>query len=294
MKKRKQFEEAILIPTVKLNPRLMVSYLYHANRHYSSNQHSISMLNLQDNKPNPELSGKAQKRLKNVLNWLVASNVNYNQNLTAKPKNRQCTLTMITLTLSDTQQLSDQEIKTKLLNTFLTDLRRKFPDLPYVWKAEKQANGNIHFHIISPVRLQYMELRNLWNRIQKNAGVLEKFSEKFNHENPNSTDIKYLAKVKNATAYVAKYMAKSTTCNLVSGRLWGCSYNLSQKLDISEEISGALANEIRGISQNCKKIEVEFAGVDVYIFDWFLMPKEYYPITYNLFQNSFLKIPFCQ
>ncbi|GAH86291.1 unnamed protein product, partial [marine sediment metagenome] len=47
----------------------------------------------------------------------------------------------------------------------------------YVWRAEKQENGNIHFHFIVDNFIPWNELRNTWNRIQQNLGYISRFSE---------------------------------------------------------------------------------------------------------------------
>ena len=60
---------------------------------------------------------------------------------------------------------SDNEIKEKLLNQFFTELRNRYDVQRYMWKAETQANGRIHFHIIIDVFIYHIFLRNMWNRI---------------------------------------------------------------------------------------------------------------------------------
>lgn len=45
-------------------------------------------------------------------------------------------------------------------------------------------------------------------------------------QDPNSTDIHGLYKIKNVPAYISKYMSKSETNKELKGRLWGCSDNL--------------------------------------------------------------------
>lgn len=67
----------------------------------------------------------------------------------------------ITLTLPSTQEVSDVNIK-ECLNLFFTDLRRVYKLKNYVWKAELQKNGNIHFHIIIDVYIDYNVLLNYW------------------------------------------------------------------------------------------------------------------------------------
>nr|WP_319266663.1 hypothetical protein [uncultured Draconibacterium sp.] len=153
-------------------------------------------------------------------------------------------LTFITLTLPAKQKHSDQEIKSKCLNHFLTTLRRKWKVELYIWKAEKQENGNIHFHILANKFIKWQDIRSEWNKIIQKLGYVSSyqqnmrayFSEGFrmsenpkdkrtraaqikayeqgkkeNWTNPNSTDIHALYKVKNVSAYIAKYISKNVT-----------------------------------------------------------------------------------
>ena len=153
-------------------------------------------------------------------------------------------LTFITLTLSAKQHNTDEEIKSKLLNNFLTTARRSWKMKDYIWKAEKQENGNIHFHILTNVYIKHLDIRKVWNSIQNKSGfnyvdIYSKNMQEFfkngfksfpndkrtkekqlavyeenkliNWTNPNSTDIHALYKIRNISAYMSKYLAKSVT-----------------------------------------------------------------------------------
>jgi hypothetical protein len=121
------------------------------------------------------------------------------------------------------------------LNTFLITLERKFKVSVYLWKAESQNNGNIHFHILVNSFIPHQEIRSIWNSILDNLGYIDLFEKKHKHRNPNSTDIHGLYKDKtgknigNIGAYLAKYMSKNEDLKRgIDGRLWGCSDNLKQ------------------------------------------------------------------
>jgi len=149
----------------------------------------------------------------------------------------------ITLTLAGVQKHTDQYIKNELLNDFLEWLRTKHAVKSYIWKAEPQKNGNIHFHITSNVDINHTESREKWNRIQQKHGYLDEYHDKFkdltltqyvsllrsegnckdfkdlkrsyeigcadNWMNPNSTDVHSTKKVRKMAGYMAKYMTKS-------------------------------------------------------------------------------------
>jgi hypothetical protein len=151
-------------------------------------------------------------------------------------------LVFITLTLSSPQIHTDEEIKSKLLNQFLTEMRQKHKMKYYIWKAEKQKNGSIHFHILTDKGLHWRTVRTLWNRIQNKLGYVDRYRSnmkeffklgfkvftskyemrtaaqqyeaykrgvKCDWTDPNSTDVHRLYDVKNVTKYITKYLTKS-------------------------------------------------------------------------------------
>jgi hypothetical protein len=74
------------------------------------------------------------------------------------------TLTMIA-PCSDYQAVS-------CLNKYLTVLRKKEGLFNYVWVAEKQGNGNIHFHMIIDKRFEISYINSLWITQQFNSGII--------------------------------------------------------------------------------------------------------------------------
>ena len=57
--------------------------------------------------------------------------------------------TFITLTLPAEQSESDQFVTKNILGNFLDRCRKLSLLNNYVWRTEKQKNGNIHYHIIT-------------------------------------------------------------------------------------------------------------------------------------------------
>lgn len=131
--------------------------------------------------------------------------------------------TMLTLTLSSQQCHSDEEIKTKLLNPFLTALKQVLGDnLLYLWSAEAQPlkTNNIHFHIILDRFVCKDWVQSVWNRIQDRLGYVERSG----YSNPSSTQIKTRAINTTSIAYLMKYVCKDQkTARQIDGKLWACS-----------------------------------------------------------------------
>lgn len=124
---------------------------------------------------------------------------------------------------------SDDLIKSSLLNQFLTELRSEYGVVNYIWKAESQKRGAIHFHIIIDKFIWHTTLSYIWNRIQNKLGIIDEFEQKYNHRNPPSIDIHAIKDVKNLRKYFSKYLTKEEPLKRdITGRVWGCNYELSR------------------------------------------------------------------
>jgi len=150
-------------------------------------------------------------------------------------------IAFITLTLPSQQIHDDNQIKSELLNQFLIELRKFYKVKNYIWRAEKQKNGNLHFHIIVDKFIPQQELRDRWNRIINKLGYVDRYREaqkewhkngfrvrkellktwpkekqlaaykrgqKINWNSPNTTDIHSVQKIHNVKQYIAKYLTK--------------------------------------------------------------------------------------
>ena len=111
----------------------------------------------------------------------------------------------ITLTLSSAQIHSDRVIKEKLLKPLLRQLRNQFKVQNYIWKAEANNNGNIHFHITVDRYVPWRMLRSNWNMIQESLGYITRCSV----PDPNSTDVHAVYKINNIGGYLSKYISKN-------------------------------------------------------------------------------------
>jgi hypothetical protein len=233
-------------------------------------------------------------------------------------------LNFITLTLSSQQIHSDHEIKHLLLEPFLLTCRRKWNVNYYIWRAEKQENGSLHFHICTNRFIPWNELRNAWNAHQQSLGYITRYREnqklwhregfKYRAElspkrdraaqlkaykdgllhdwnNPNSTDVHSLRHVHNVKAYFVKYLTKQEQSANIDGRLWGCSYNLSNIKGARTFAEGSAGDEIQGILNNpkCKFYKADY--FTVIFFDISILSEREFPILYSLW-HSYLEDTF--
>jgi len=230
--KKKEYTPPIFVgQNLYIRPSYIVSMPeFDYDCRYSSLKFEENQNNLKTNRHNGKLSKKAISGLRNAVNWLV---------LSAKPKRVYSKksqrkflfkISFITLTLPDTSCLvSSDKFQTALVNPFLVYLRKYCHLKNYVWKMEFQKNGKLHIHLTLDCFIHHAEIRRIWNMQLKREGLLTDFKQKFGHDNPNSTDVHSVRKVRDIASYMAKYMTKQSA-DLVNlkGRIWGCSYELSK------------------------------------------------------------------
>ena len=73
------------------------------------------------------------------------------------------------------EEQSDLYIKKFLLNEFLTVLRKKYKLYFYIWRAEKQSDEVLHFHILHDTFTPYNEVNHIWNNILNTHGYIDQY-----------------------------------------------------------------------------------------------------------------------
>lgn len=83
---------------------------------------------------------------------------------------------MITLTLPKKVDIEPAEITKTALNNFITLLRKVSGMNNYVWKLELQKNGNVHYHIITDVKIDFFYIKKIWNNSLNLLGIIDDYS----------------------------------------------------------------------------------------------------------------------
>ena len=169
--------------------------------------------------------------------------------------------TFITLTLPAEQLETDQFITKNILGLFLDKCRKLSLLNNYVWRAEKQLNGNIHYHIITDTYAYYNTFRRIWYITLRKFGYLSRYQDKFKdmsfdeYKNqsfnknasintvtsryargkrnswtePPCIDVEFIDSIEGVGRYISKYLSKteSEEDNIVRGRSWGASQSVS-------------------------------------------------------------------
>ncbi len=226
----KQFPKSIF-KTPKQNPFIF----------FNPETQEFSKPERKKNTTNGFISDRAGCRLRNSIKYLfwISHCIILNKGkYELKPEGK---LSFLTLTLSYIQQHEDTYIKAKMLNQFIIELSQKYKGLYYIWRAEKQDNGNIHFHFLINKFIPWQLARQIWNRIQDKEGYIEAYRNRFckmsfeeylltlknpspakisqykrayqygkdnNWSNPNSIDITNLKSKKSIYKYISKYISK--------------------------------------------------------------------------------------
>lgn len=201
-------------------------------------------------KHNPELSPRSRKRIRNAVNWLSLLSAPKRSKYYKGKDSRKFKIGFWTLSLPSKQMHTHAKIKSKCLNNFLTVMRQRHQMRNYIWVAELQRNGNIHFHITTDVYVHYAEIRRIWNQSLQILGYIDQYSntfgnltfdeykywrcqdrkvddqvllKSFNHgqntrwRDPNTTDVKSVRHVRSLAAYLSKYLAKGEQKQIGSG-----------------------------------------------------------------------------
>lgn len=186
-------------------------------------------------------------------------------------------LNFITLTLSSEQIHTDNEINRLMLQPFLVEIRHKFKVVNYIWRAEKQENGAIHYHLITDRFIWWNDLRNCWNYYQQKLGYVARYRDnqrlwhqegfKFRPEfaarwplasqlhayqdgirhdwnSPNTTDVHSLKTITSVRSYLRKYITKSDQSQDIEGHLWGCSDGLKNLHGARSFAAGQISDEL--------------------------------------------------
>lgn len=211
--------------------------------------------NLKLNHSVKDLSDKSRRRIRKAVNWLVAISEDQWYSPPGKDYAFKVKLAFVTLTLPSTQIHCDKILTKECLNQLLVELRKYHNVKNYVWKAEAQENGNLHYHIAIDTPVDYDKLRDRWNRITNKLGYVDRFEEKNKHRNPNSTDIHKIKDVKNVGAYISEYMAKKEGRRNLCGKNWGCSQTISRCESIKIVEDSYVEKELNDI-MNLKSVKV--------------------------------------
>lgn len=289
----------IIIPNCKINPSGIVLYNTYVNENGFVKTRRGNHLPNTGKHHNNIVSAQAAKKIKTAVDYMLLASNQKKKALNFNGRDYDFKIAFVTLTLPSMQIHSDNVIKAQCLNQFLIEIRKRFHTSNYIWRAEKQLNGNIHFHILFSKFIPHDQLRKIWNRIINKLGYVDRYAKKMKewhsagfrvrpellqtwHEklqynaylrgkkenwlNPNSTDVHCIRNLVNIKAYLHKYLSKNEQCKDQIGRLWGCSESLSKARGAVCEIDSNISDDLSKIVANnpgCQYIHDHFICITV-------------------------------
>jgi hypothetical protein len=202
------------------------------------------------------LSYKAQRDIKRrVDTWTESFSYHKGKCQISKKKNNHL-FTFVTLTYPSEQMHDDNFLKREHLNHFIITSKRKWNIENYLWRAEVQANGNLHFHLLYDRFINHVEIKNTWNEIIEGQGYVTRYQKKNGNKIPNSTDIHGLKNIENISSYIAKYMSKNEDKEQkrrgVDGNLHGCSDKIR---DIKQPVICTLLDSVDYSNDRVKEVD---------------------------------------
>lgn len=216
--------------------KIVVYRSYRINK-ISTHQEEQAKVNFEKKEYNGYMSRATKSYITKILdNWFLTVR-HYNIHLATPAKQAQKKMVFFTLTLPATQIHTDNEIKRIALNRFIITCQRKGLIEEWFWRAEKQKNGNIHFHFLTDKYFDKKQLQNIWNDCLDKLGYIDRFEEKYKHRNPPTTQIQVIPSGQNIIDYVIKYVGKNEGVTKVLGRIWGMSDKLRELKSYVEDIA---------------------------------------------------------
>ena len=290
VEKPKQIKnELILIPCLTVNPNKIATYyqvhwtVCRPQKYYSEEKNAyyssrIDQIINSKRTANGSVSITAKRKMNKALDYLLFITNQKTAHSNFSGKGFKFKIAFVTLTLPSVQIHTDNEIKSKCLNQLLIEIKKYHHVKNYIWRAEKQKNGNIHFHIIVDKFINHQELRDRWNRITNKLGYVDRYRHNMQifykngfriHKNllktwplhkqksafergcrthwhsPNSTDIHSVYRIKNVKNYVSKYLTK----NEIKSKILKL-----EKIKKLKKIN--IDNLVKSVPENRKKLKI--------------------------------------
>ena len=223
--------------SARFSSNKIVVYRSYRNSKISLHQEEQAKINFEKKEYNGYLSRATKSYITKILdNWFMTVR-HFNIHMATPSKQRQKQMVFFTLTLPSKQLHTDNEIKRQVLNRFITTCQRKGLFDQWFWRAEKQKNGNIHFHFLIDTYFDKKQLQSVWNTCLEPLGYIDEFEKKYNHRNPPTTQIQVVPSGQNIIDYVIKYVGKNEGTGKVLGRIWGLSDKLRNLKSYVEDIA---------------------------------------------------------
>ena len=169
----------------------------------------LSTYSKEGNNYSGQVSYHVRRRINHAIHKLLLASPPITIYNTVTLQEEVFTINFITLTIPTNNILIDtKEGYDRLLKPFLRTMRRKYNLQSYIWKAELQMRGQLHYHLTTNTWINWNNIRNEWNYLLRRNNLMDEYIEANGNDNPNSTDVHKIYKIKNIANYLSKYISK--------------------------------------------------------------------------------------
>lgn len=215
-------------PTIQVRSKIAIMYnQYIGDRKKKENPSLQNFSNQEVKTYSGELKQHARKRLARAVSLLNQCSPWRRVLSPVGEKTIDFKLSFITLTFPGSEIIDGKTGYKEYLYPFLRIIKARYPGFMYVYKAELQERGQLHYHITSNECIPYQVIRQCWNKVLSAGTALDEFIAKYGHNAAPSTEIKSVQNIADIESYLVKYIAKEDPKGrTIGGKVWGCCKEL--------------------------------------------------------------------
>lgn len=240
----------LLVPYLQIRANSIYSFQINEDRVYKGR--SIQSLLTQNLREHATYTGTlkagAKKRLIKAIDFMVMSTQQRDIYNPVRRKKQPFQIGFVTLTVYSTNRnITGKEAHKTCLEPFIKWMRQVHGCKSYIWKAELQKRGQIHYHLTTDVFIHWKAIRDKWNELQQRAGYLDAFHAKYGHWDANSIDVHSTKSKLGLSGYLVKEIAKNfQNEKTVGGKVWDCSMNLKacKYFSVNERMDYSFVNQL--------------------------------------------------
>lgn len=192
-----------VVPTIDYAQVRWDSVLVYSKWHGAKGQNKERLEEIQKKAYQGKVTEGARKRMQKACDILIQCS---RVKMRFRPGKKLFPFRLAFVTLTVPGQVTDPNNIHPHFKKFTDWLR--YRNALYVWKAEYQQRGQIHYHLIINQYIPWQDYRYYWNTQMRKAGQLKEYAQEHGHYNANSVDVRSVHNSKTLVNYLMKYLLK--------------------------------------------------------------------------------------
>lgn len=254
------FEHIIHTAFIQLRHNYLLHYTQSFNLDSTGrpNQFNIQESNKEKSTYSGNITPHAKRRIQQAIHKLLIYNPPRKIINPITKREESFTVNFITLTIPAIKDLVSADRGYKLLLApFLRVMRAKYGLQDYIWKAELQERGQLHYHLTTNTWIHHTAIKDEWNYLIRKHSLMDEYIKRYKRDCPNSTDVHKVYKIKDLASYLSKYISKdSQNTEALNGKIWDCSLSLKKSKLPVVEIDNCIGVELLEMLTNKEFHEV--------------------------------------